>query len=102
MLLIASRSSQDITRLSAPNTQESIKEWRKFRLLSVISLRATESPSMVSDRYGMDGQFFDDDSKPYCLCRRPSGGWMVSCADLECEYEWVGLCIFFLSGFFVC
>jgi hypothetical protein len=61
MLLIASRSSQDVTRLSVPDTQESVKKWRKFRLLSVISLRATESPSMVSDRYGMDGQFFDDD-----------------------------------------
>jgi hypothetical protein len=55
-----------------------------------------------NDGGGVEGQVIDDDSKPYCLCGQPSFGQMLACDDLECEYEWVGLCIFFLSGFFVC
>jgi hypothetical protein len=39
-----------------------------------------------------EGQTVDEDSKPYCICGRPSFGQMIGCDDSECEFEWVSGC----------
>jgi len=41
-----------------------------------------------------EGQVVDEDSKPYCLCGRPSFGQMIGCDDSECEFEWVSDMVF--------
>ncbi|KIM20414.1 hypothetical protein M408DRAFT_138151 [Serendipita vermifera MAFF 305830] len=38
-----------------------------------------------------EGQTADEDSKPYCICGRPSFGQMIGCDDSECEFEWVSV-----------